>query len=288
MRPLIIYVMSVLILIVGCSDVELPSSQPEIVVEGWIEEGGFPVVIVTTSVPVNTEYQDWDILEEHLIRWAKVSVSDGEREVVLTGKVDKDYFPPYVYTTARMRGESGKKYSLKVEYSGRVETAETTSPAKVPLKYVKVVKKEDGYGIVAGMDNRQTKDYYRFFSRVQDVDSTYMPSFLGLIDDSVLSDGINEISVNSSFNADWVTMDRPATHFLEDDVVYLRLSTMDEAAFNYWVDYDDIISLSNNPFFPVSKKIRSNISSGMGYWAGYGSSYYKVSIPDSLATGRVF
>ena len=281
--------MSVIFMIVSCSEVELPSVRPEIVVEGWIEDGRFPIVIITTSVPVNTEYQDWEVLEEHLVRWAKVSVSDGEKEVVLTGKIDKDYFPPYIYTTSRMRGEAGKKYSLKVEYSGRVETAETTIPDKVALEYVKVVKKEDGYGIVAGLkDNRQTKDYYRFFSRVKDVDSTYTPSFLGLIDDSVLSDGVNEISVNSSFNADWILMERPATHFLEDDVVDLRLSTMDETSFNYWVDYDDIISLSNNPFFPVSKKIRSNISSGMGYWAGYGSSYYKVSIPDSLAAGRVF
>ena len=46
--------------------------------------------------------------------------------------------------------------------------------------------------------------------------------------------------------------------------------------------------LTGYPFFPVNKKIRSNVSSGMGYWAGYGSSYYKVSIADSLALGRVW
>jgi hypothetical protein len=75
---------------------------------------------------------------------------------------------------------------------------------------------------------------------------------------------------------------------LENDVVRLRFSTMEEVIFDYWTDYDDVTSLSSNPFFPVNKKIRSNVSSGMGYWAGYGSSYYRVSIADSLALGRVW
>ena len=284
-----IYIACLILALVGCSEVVIPVGSPEIVVEGWIEDGGFPVVIVTTSVPASTEYQDWTSLESHLVRWAKVSVYDGETEVVLTGMVNKDYFPPYIYTTSRMKGEAGKTYRLKVEYSGRVETAETTIPASVPIEYVRVVEVDDGYGIVAGIrDDRATKDYYRFFSMVEDVDSTYVPSFLGLIDDAVLGEGLNEVYVNSSFNANWKFMQRPATHFLSDDVVRFRLSTMDEVSFNYWSDYDDIVALSNNPFFPVNKKIRSNVSSGMGYWAGYGSSYHKVSIPDSLKAGRVF
>ena len=160
----------------GCAtDVVFSQDSPEIVVEGWIEDGGFPVVIVTTSVPVSTDYKDWDTLMDHLVRWAKVSISDGEKEVILTGKMDTDYFPPYIYTTARMRGEAGKKYSLNVEYGGRTETAETTIPSKVPLEYVKVLERTDGYGIVAGLkDNTETKDYYKFFTMVEGVDSNYV------------------------------------------------------------------------------------------------------------------
>lgn len=273
-----------------CSEVDIPSDRQELVIEGWIEDGRFPVVIVTTSLPVSTEYQDWTVLEENLVRWAKVSVSDGEREVVLTGKLDWDYFPPYVYTTSRMTGEAGKTYKLKVEYGGRVETAETTVPERVPLEYVKVVELEGGYGIVAGLkDNPQTKDYFRFFTMIEGVDSTYVPSFMGLVDDSVLTaDEVNEVSVFGAFVANFGSEQRAPTFFFEEDVVRFRLSNMDEASFNYWEDYDDVSSLSMNPFFPVNKKIRSNVSSGMGCWAGYGSSYYTVSIADSLALGRVW
>ena len=280
---------SLIFVLVGCSDVVLPSDRPEIVVEGWIEDGGFPVVILTQSVPVNTSYQSMDVLEDYIIRWAKVSVSDGEREVVLTGKPDDRYFPPYIYTTARLKGEAGKTYTLKVEYSGRTETAETTIPSKVPFEYVKVVKEDDGYGIIAGFrDDPATKDYYRFFSMLEGVDSTYAPSFLGLMDDSVLADGLTEVSVNLAFVSNFANVEHSPMAYLEDDVVRFRMSRMDEQSFNYWVDFDDVSSLSTNPFFPVNKKIRSNVSSGMGYWAGYGSSYHRVSIPDSLAMGRVY
>lgn len=272
----------------GCAtDVVFSQDSPEIVVEGWIEDGGFPVVIVTTSVPVSTDYKDWDTLMDHLVRWAKVSISDGEKEVILTGKMDADYFPPYIYTTARMRGEAGKKYSLKVEYGGRTETAETTIPSKVPLEYVKVLERTDGYGIVAGLkDNTETKDYYKFFTMVEGVDSTYVSSFLGLVDDVVLGEEVTDIAVNSSFVSNFNTIERSQVSYEEDDVVRVRFVTMDETSFNYWSDYDDVTILSTNPFFPVNKKIRSNISSGMGYWAGYGSTYYRVSIADSLALGR--
>lgn len=273
----------------GCSQVIIPVDDPEIVVEGWIEDGGYPVVIVTTSLPVSTEYQDWDVLEEHLVRWAKVTVSDGDSEVVLSGRVDRNYFPPYIYTTTRMRGEEGKTYSLKVEYSGRVETAQTTIPSKVPLEYIKVVEKEDGYGVVAGLkDDPLTKDYYKFFAMVEGVDSSFVSSFLGLVDDEVLGAGVNEVAVNRAFISNFTTIERSPVSYLEDDVVRVRFCAMPETVFNYWSDYDDVMSLSTNPFFPVNKKIRSNVSSGLGYWAGYGSSYYRVSIADSLALGKVW
>ena len=94
--------------------------------------------------------------------------------------------------------------------------------------------------------------------------------------------------VNAPFMTMLDDMERSPTTYMPDDTVRLRISSMSESMFNYWSDYDDIVALSSNPFFPVNKKIRSNISSGMGYWAGYGSSYYRVSIADSLARGRVW
>lgn len=272
----------------GCTDAKIPAAESGLVVEGWIENGRHPVVIVTTSVPTTTEYQDWESLYDHLVRWAKVTISDGEQSVVLTGKYSDDYFPPYIYTTARIMGEVGKTYWLTVEYEGMVATAVTTIPEPVELEYVKVKAVEAGYKIVAGIrDDKTVKNYYRFFSMVEGADSTYVPSLLGLIDDSVLTDDVNEAFVNGAYKAMTDSISRSPIQYLKDDVVRIRFCNMDEQVFNYWMDYDDIASLAANPFFPVNKRIRSNVSSGMGCWAGYGSSYYRVSIADSLAQGRV-
>ena len=268
----------------GCSFPDMHGYRPEIVVEGWIEDGGYPVVIVTTTVPVTDEFKEWGSLNDHVVRWAKVTVSDGEREEVLTGKMDKDYFPPYVYTTARIKGEAGKKYTLTVEYSGRTVTAETTVPAPVPLEWLRVEPSDNGnVSIRAGLrDDPQTKDYYKFFTKIVHKDSVYTSSFMGLINDEILQEDVSEIVVRGAFSPEFGSSDS-SVYYSCDDCVMVRFSTLDYASFCYWEDFEDILTLSRNPFFPVSKKVRSNVSSGYGYWAGYGSSYYKVSIPDSLS-----
>ena len=78
------------------------------------------------------------------------------------------------------------------------------------------------------------------------------------------------------------------TYFSAEDRVIVKFCTLDQTSWQYWNDFEEIQSLSRNPFFPVSTSIRSNVKGGLGYWAGYGSRYYVVSIPDSLKAGRVF
>ena len=286
LRYIILFIFSLSIW--GCSDVGIPSVESDLVIEGWIEEGKHPIVMVTTSLPTMTESQDWETLYDHLVRWAKVTIDDGEETVVLTGKMNRKYFPPYVYTSAHIIGEAGKTYRLTVEYEGMVATASAVIPESVPLEYVKVAEAADGYKIFAGLkDDAESKNYYRLFSMIEGVDSTYAPSFLGLIDDDILADGVNEVAVNGAYVSDFGAAQRSPLSYKEEDVVRFRLSSMTEEIYNYWEDFDDVSGLSSNPFFPVNKKIRSNVSSGMGYWAGYGSSYYRVSIADSLAQGRV-
>lgn len=283
------YIISVaaMLMLDGCSEVITPVGSTQIVIEGWIEADRHPIVMVTTTVPINAEVTDESELEEYLVKWAKVTISDGERETVLTGKPNKDYFPPYIYTTAGMKGEAGKSYTVKVEYSGRTVTAETTIPEPVELEYIKVCTSEsnhEAFYLVGGLrDNPQSMDYYKVFTMVQSQDSTYSSAFMGLIDDSALALPEDEIAINNSLRS----KSNGSTYFSAEDRIRVRFCTLDETSYNYWNDFDEVTALSRNPFFPVTTKIRSNVSGGLGYWAGYGSVYYTVSIPDSLALGRV-
>lgn len=285
MKRISLYI--ILLLSCSCSEVFTLEYKPELAVEGWIEDGGYPIVMVTSTVPVTDEYFSLDSLGNHIIRWAKVSISDGENEHVLTGRMNKDYFPPYIYTSFRLKGQVGKKYTLKVEYSGRTVTAETTIPEPVPLEWIKVKTSGDGGAYVtAGLsDDPMRKNRYKFFTKIEGKDSVYTSSFMGLIDDEILSDGTNEIIVRGLFDPEFGSEDS-SIYFSDKDVVHIRFCTLDKAAFDYWEDNEDVQSLSRNPFFPVNKKIRSNVSTGYGYWAGYGSVYYKVSIADSLRVNK--
>ena len=51
----------------GCAEVELPQSAPQIVVEGWIEDGYHPIVMLTTTVPIGESVTDLNELKKFVI-----------------------------------------------------------------------------------------------------------------------------------------------------------------------------------------------------------------------------
>ena len=139
MKKMLCVILSIVVLLTSCYEVDLNQNTPQLVVEGYIDDGGFPVVMITTSLAITNEPQRLDSLASHLLRWATVSVSDGENEVFLTGKIDESYFPPYIYTTSRMRGQQGKTYKLKVKYGEYKAEATTTIPLCAQIDTVIVI-----------------------------------------------------------------------------------------------------------------------------------------------------
>lgn len=277
------YLVLILLILTGCYEISPIQTKEMIVVEGWIESGKHPVVMLSTNVPVLGEGQSIDSLAKYLIRWAKVTISDGEEDVVLTGRMNKDYFPPYIYSTYKMKGKPGKTYEIVVEYSGRIVTASTTIPAPVELEYIHVERESDSdslFILKAGLkDDPATKDYYKFFTKVRGVDSYYKVPILSTIDDAVLSADISEVNLIKGLG---LPETDGSMFFCKGDTVDVKVCTMDQYSYFYWTDFEEITSLSTNPFFPSTKKIRTNINGGLGYWAGYGSTDYTIVIePDN-------
>lgn len=275
----------------GCSTDILNVGEPMLVVDGFIEDGGFPLVMVTTTLPVSEEYRSLDDVRDCIARSAKVTVSDGENEVILTGMVNRDYFPPYVYTTGNLRGRAGKNYSLKVEYHGMTATAVTTIPESVPLDRLIPAKSDVAdtlYSLEAFFRDRpQSGDHYRLFVFRKGIDSTYRNAFLGVMDDSVLGAGEQENGVLPSGRETSMRVYPPeplkwatyTPYFVSGTTVHVKLCTMDDAVFAYWSDFADVSSFSRNAIFTSNHNIRSNIHDGLGIWAGYGVSTMAVQIP---------
>ena len=135
-------ILSFFVLLISCTNEDITkqiSVESKIVVEGSIEEGGFAKVLLSRSVPIGVAVDSTTILN-YVIRSAKVTVSDGVKEEVLRLKRDNNTIPPFVYLGSEIKGETGKTYSLKIEYLNRTITATTTIPNSVPILSADYIK----------------------------------------------------------------------------------------------------------------------------------------------------
>ena len=243
----------------------------ELVAEGWIEAGEAPVVMLTSTLSPSPEFTHLDSLSNHIVKRAKVSLSDGDTTVILFSKQDKRYLPPFVYTTGWITGQAGKKYTLKVEYNGKTLSASSTIPAPEPISGVRAVKVEGSdslYTLVVTLANKAGADkFYRIFTMVEGEDSRFIPCFPSAIEGAGLKENA-EITITRGKG-----LDRPifSTQFKKGSTVRVKVCTCEEAACRFWMAIDDLSTLGNTPFFPMHENPATNIEGGLGYWAGYGA-----------------
>ena len=262
----------------GCEETEVKQVPPQLVVEGWIDSGGFPIVKLTTTVPVSKQAQSTDSLDRFLLRWAKVTVSDGTREVVLTGMPNRDYFPPYIYTTSEMRGEVGKTYTLKVDYQDFHAHAVTTIPKPVALSRIsaeKIPLYPEWFKLrIDFKDDPATTDYYKVFIRLYGENQDFHSTNFGTYNDRLLPTQASLLVENARQNV----VNPTATFFKRYEAVNIKFCHIDSVSYAFWKSFDDYQSEGRNPLFNSMQNIRSNIQGGLGYWCGYGVSYYLYQI----------
>lgn len=269
-------------LLFSCTEDSIIPAASSLVVEGYIEDGGCPVVMVTKNMPITSKKQNINDLGEYLVRWAKVSVICGADTVVLTGKYDKGYFPPYIYTTGRMRGQAGCTYKLLVEYGGMEASATTTvtEPPRVDgFKVEKCADNDTLYQIKAVMAAMEGKARnYQFFSRVGNSSKQFSASFLGGYNDSVAT-GTYEVPIyrGRKFMAEDYT-----PYFTVNDTVAVKCCQLDDVEYSFWKAYMASEFLSGGAMLSVSSNLPSNIVGGTGYWFGYGSATSYFTIRDSV------
>lgn len=271
----------------SCSDNDILFNHgPEkIVVEGWIKEGDYPVVMVSTSVNVSMQPQSIDSLSKHVLNWARVAISDGEKEVVLMGSYDDAYFPPYIYSTIDLKGVAGKTYTLDVQYKEYHATATTTIPESVPLLDVTQEKVENNdtlYLLSAIFSDPPGKQYYCLFEKSGLSSQQFIKCDVGVFDDALFERKDEEIKY-PVYHPYTIrdTLDR-SEYFRKGEFVCVELRTLDKQSFDIWTDYQNSNALSGNFFAPYSQNISSNIHGGYGYWCGYGSSYKWVHVGENL------
>lgn len=270
-------------IITSCSDYNFEGStknESKIVVEGWIEDGDFPYVLLSSSIPISDKIDSVNVLSR-VIRSAKITVSDGQITEVLRVKKSNNNLPPFVYYGTQIIGHSGKTYSLKIEYLNRKIEAITTIPKTVALNNVKYIKKNEtdsiGYIFINFDDPINEKNYYQILTKLEGEENVFIPAFFGNLSDENFSSSQIDMQINRGVLLSSKSKFQP--FFVDGGKVSVKLRTLNKDAYDFWNSWQNEIVNGRNPIFPSNTSLNSNLNGAIGVWAGYGKDIITIELP---------
>lgn len=274
--------------------VNLPETEPKIVVEGYIESDTVPIVILSKNIPYFSEL-DFTKLSRLFLKGAKVTViNETDRDTVALQEftIPSDtleftfYTVPNIFDPNAFSGKIGKTYRLNVEVEGKTLTAVTTIPKPVAIDSI-VFLKVDSLNTPFPPKNRDSlyrmeayfrdpageANYYSYWtSRASANINTYSQQdgnffYLALFDGNY----VPRFWVQGS-RLEGDTLPKNARFFRLGDTINLKWGAVDEAQYDFWDTYNSNVQ-GGGPFSPPVI-VKSNIKGGLGVWAGTGLKYY--------------
>ncbi len=267
------------LLIISCNkeeEIGYVDYDPKISVEGWIENGTPATVMLTWTASFNQE-MDTTYLLNHVIKSAKVSVSDGEQTEILTLGMNKNYLPPYTYYGSSLIGKTGKTYTLKIEYQNKTIAAQTYIPQAVPLDDYWFVPESDtsGYVHIGFKNDVMSGNYYQIATKVKNKETIFKPCLYGNIDPAIFNVG-ESVSIQINKGPVLYPDVNFETYFIKGDTVLLKFRTQPKPGYDFWNSWQNEVLNAQNPIFPANTSLKSNIEGGVGIWCGYGTYNYQV------------
>ena len=271
----------------GCEKtvtVELPNVDDKIVVEGYIETGQPPYVILSRSLDFFGTV-NLNSIVQNTIQGATVTVSDG----FITDTLQQ--IPGFgVYVSQQLTGTPGRTYYLTVRADGEILTAKTLLPNPVELDSVwwKVDGQRDSLGFAwAHLSDPDTLgNYYRWFARRinrytygelagQQKDSIFIAPLGSVFEDKFINGRSFDFNAargrlrNSDKEDD---LNEESFFFKRGDTIVVKFTSIDRAHFEFWRSEETQVSNNGNPFGSITP-ITSNINGGLGIWGAYSTTF---------------
>lgn len=275
-KPFITILITLPLLFTNCTKEELPDRK--LVIEGWIESGGHPVVILTTPFRPGSD----DSVEDLLARPANITLSDGDTTWQLTGMYDPGYFPPYVYTTFEMQGIAGKSYTLSVLHDGLRASAQTEILEPPVIDGINITPdlKNDKYREVEVVTTPgsecEGEEYVMAFLKVAAGGKRLLPAYMGTY------------RIECGGESQSIAVKRPKhkldslpyyTNFEKGETIEIHLCRLPREAYDFWIAFQNAISVGNSNIITGSYSLPTNIEGdGTGYFFGYGSTIQRLTI----------
>jgi hypothetical protein len=292
----------ILLLLFSCTKevkIDIPGFEEQVVVDGSIEVGAPPIVLLSNS---NDIYSPTN-LEAYLnnfISGASVTVSDGTTSVLLD-EICTDNLPDgteslaaaifgipeselanfhlcaYTTTNTSIWGQVGKTYYLSVTHEGKTYTSSTTIPQPTAPEsvYFKTSGNltDKGYSWVKLKDPANQYDAYKIQYKFP-ADPLFTSIWNPYYDDTFFDGLTFDFSFDDKNSYDDPNV--PAQYkgyFNLGDTVIIKLSKLDKNAYEFFEKKYNQIYSGGNPF-ATPTNIPTNISGGaLGVWAGYSTAY---------------
>ncbi|MBL8000929.1 MAG: DUF4249 domain-containing protein [Flavobacteriales bacterium] len=293
--------------------VDLPETEPKLVVEGTIEVGGPPIVILTRTQSYFAP-TDLNSIAAIFVKGAVVVVSDGittdtldqvcssqipdsliDEAAAATG-LDPDLLASAdicVYTDLgnQLIGVEGRTYSLYVAADDKVCTSVTSIPHAVALDstWFRLAQDEpddDTLGFIwATLSDPDTMgNAYRWYAKRindgsdgEDKDDSFIAPFFSVFEDRY----VNGLTFDFSYNrgddpyAEEDEDDAENGYFKVGDTVVVRFASIGLKEYQFYNSWYNNVA-SQGDLFSNPANARSNVDGGLGVWAGYSYAYDTV------------
>lgn len=261
---------------------DIPPSVEQFVVEGYIETGLPPYLLLTKTTDYYSTFY-LDSLGSLFVHDAVVKVSDGSSTVTLTEfMIDTLGTTISAYVGFGMVGEVGKTYSLTIEAQGKMLTAITTIPKVTPLDSIWYEANTDPENdslvrlICRYSDPPALGEYVRYFTKVNS--QPFYPGLNSVFEDVLINGTEFDFPLDRGVSRNDTALFDDYGYFHKGDTITVKWAAIDKAHFDFWRTLEFELGGQGSPFSsPVI--IQTNINGGQGIWGGYSSSFKSLIVP---------
>lgn len=285
-------------------EIEIPGYKEQLVIDGFIENGQPPFVLISTSKDIFAP-TDLNSFLNGFVSGAIVSVSDGTNSIQLT-EICTDDLPPgteeiaaavfglpvdqianyhlCAYTTFNPSffGQIGKTYTLTVNYEGKTYTSSTQilTPQALDNLFWKTSPGSSEYGfsyVTFSEPGSTTTDGYMWqVKRINknpdgsEKDAFFKKTFNPVFDDEFINGKTFEFWYENPFSYDDSSYAENFKGFYKKgDTVVVKFSRLEPSVYEFFEKKYVQLSSGGSPFASPSN-IPTNISGGaLGVWAGF-------------------
>ncbi|PSR03920.1 MAG: hypothetical protein BRD49_06210 [Bacteroidetes bacterium SW_10_40_5] len=306
----------ILISLQACEEdisVDLPESEQNLVVEGYVENGAPPYVLLNQDASYFSE-TSLQKLQTLYVDSADVTISTQDDTLELQRYNSKDFnasqqkglanilqvkpeditgadgigvtfytipINDSVINNPITTGKLNQDYSLQVKTDQYEATASTRTPKQAKLDSLIFEPHPEIDSLVQVFifvdDRAGEQNFYRYFTKRND-EPFYAPNLGSVASDDPVQGAKFKFPINRAQPASADFDEETFGYFTRGDRVVVKFCALPKAHYDFWGTLEEDLRNQGNPFGSPTQA-RSNVNGALGVWGGYGCDYDTLKIP---------